>query len=112
MSSAYQVQVSYEKMEDPLRVNICQSLTHVDGQDLCQWLKESILQGRKQSDINLCNLKFCDSETIGVFVMMNKTVQQFAGGIRFIVPKSSPIYSLLQMCRLDRILSIAEPCTM
>jgi hypothetical protein len=90
-------------------ITIHRRMEHEDGRDLCMQAKTLVEEGIKQWEISLTELTFCDSITLGICIMLHTTVRRFSGMIRFRVSCNSQVYNLMQISRLDRILTIVDP---
>ena len=108
MIKNYQIEVSPSNGEEKNKVLIYQKLNHADGDSMCREMKQYLEQGFKDWDVCLNKLTFCDSITLGIFVMLHTAGQRFSGKIRFTVIPDSQVCKLLFTSKLNSILSIAE----
>lgn len=89
-------------------VQIRQNLAPEDGEHLFKEIQRLIEEGHLKWEVGLKELVFCDSITLGIFVILHMAAHRFAADIQFTVNKGSQVQILLGASKLDRILTIHE----
>src|SRR5690242_9918348 len=86
-------------------VELVKGFTSDNFETLVQFYQDRVNKGVLHWDVSLRNLEIINSVGLGVLVAFNAAVASRGGKLRLILRKDSKITSLLQLTKLDKIIS-------
>lgn len=92
---------------ETLKVTAVRQLAAANANAFRDWVRDNLLDGHRNIDIDLSSTTFLDSCGLGALVALHKTARNRQGHLRLLNPQPS-VQQLLQLTRLDQIFSIVK----
>lgn len=92
---------------DTVRVSAVRQLGAANASAFRDWIRDALVEGEKNLDIDLSQTTFLDSCGLGALVALNKTVRGRAGTLRLLHPAPS-VQQLLELTRMDQLFEIVK----
>lgn len=82
------------------------SPTADEWSDLEQGIRASLQEGVLSWRFDLCNLRFCDSHGLGMWLRMNSLIRDASGQASFVIREPSRILELFRLTKLDQVVDV------
>lgn len=77
-----------------------------EAKKLYMEITELLTDGCRDFTLNAYDLSFCDSRTLGAWVMIYRAVSEASGSFELEIAKDSQVHSAIEASHLDQIFSV------
>lgn len=77
-----------------------------EAKKLYMEITEMLAEGCRDFTLDAHELKFCDSRTLGAWVMIYRAVSESSGSFALEIAKDSQIHSAIEASHLDQVFSV------
>ncbi|HVV73118.1 MAG TPA: STAS domain-containing protein [Verrucomicrobiae bacterium] len=88
-----------------LRVSSVKQLAAVNANEFRDWVRESMVDGQKDIEVDLSQTTFLDSCGLGALVALHKTATSRGGRLRLLSPQPQ-VQQLLNLTRMNQVFEI------
>lgn len=99
---------SYNNDSKTTEVTLSNDLSQKEWNDLLEHYQQKIAGGFLHWDLDLRNLDFITSMSLGMIVGLNTSLSSRGGSLRLVMTKGSKVGHLIHLTKLDRIVDVVN----
>lgn len=96
----------YDEESGLMRVKLSREFEHTDWKPLIDLYKEKVESGVKNWELDLSELEFINSSSIGTLVALNTSMRAYEANMRILLKKDSNVAMQIRFAKIDRVLSL------